>query len=490
MNIKKLRPGDFFDGIVKITRKAKPGPVIYIVTDGTASIDAVTKDAPFDVEDVVQLQGSVSERAGKLQIEIGSIKKANADFSQIIKEKSKPIDRPLSIQSDRLTKLKPYFLKIAQRIRRAILEGQPLMLRHHADADGISAALAIEHAAKELMIETGIDPAYNLFRSPSKAPFYDTADMLKDIGSAKRLTGQFKQKNPLIIIIDNGSTPEDVFAMKSMHTLGFEIIIMDHHNPVVLENKKTSVCPYVAIHLNPYIEGLDGRTSAGMLCYETARLIHETYDEPFLPAVTGISDHCDIPETDAYIAASGTDKDRLSKIGIAMDFVSYNLRFDSASGMYEELYANPALVDILMEKIQKGMDTQLQSTLPYVKSQDIGGVMFSHIDLERYTVRFTYPTPGKVIGMIHDKLAEETHGPVLSLGYLSDMVIVRATHPVLPVATIIEKLQKKFPEANVDGGGHECAGTLKFVSAHRDFILEEIKHLLKEARDKQLEEAQ
>lgn len=486
MNINKLRSGDIYDGIVKITRRAKPGPVIYIVTDGTGSIDAVIKDAQFDVDDIVKIQGTVTERAGKLQIDLVTIKKAEADFSKIIEEQSKPTDRALSIQSDRLTKMKPEFLKIAHRIRKAVIEGQPIMIRHHADADGISAGLTLEHAVKKLMIDRGTDPAYNIFRSPSKAPFYDTGDMLKDVGSAKRLTEQFKQKKPIIIIVDNGSTPEDVFAMKSMHTLGFEILVIDHHNPVILNDGKTAVCPYVQIHVNPYIYGLDGRTSAGMLCYEIARLIHPEYNEPVIPAVTGISDHCDIPETDAYIQNAGGDAELLKKIGIAMDFVSYNLRFDSASGIYEELYTNPALVNVLMDQVQKGMDTQLQSALPYVKSQEIGGVMFSHIDLERYTVRFTYPTPGKVIGMIHDKIAEQHNGPVFSIGYVSDMIIIRATHPVLPVATIIESLQKKYPEANVDGGGHECAGTIKCVSAHLGVILEAIKQLLKDVRQQNI----
>ena len=55
------------------------------------------------------------------------------------------------------------------------------------------------------------------------------------------------------------------------------------------------------------------------------------------------------------------------------------------------------------------------------------------------------------------------------------MVILRATQPVLPIAKIIEKLQQDIPEANVDGGGHECAGTIKFVSAHLYAVLENIK---------------
>jgi len=55
------------------------------------------------------------------------------------------------------------------------------------------------------------------------------------------------------------------------------------------------------------------------------------------------------------------------------------------------------------------------------------------------------------------------------------MIIVRATKPILPVQKIIEIIQAKLPEANADGGGHECAGTIKFVPAHMDAVLQIIK---------------
>ena len=60
------------------------------------------------------------------------------------------------------------------------------------------------------------------------------------------------------------------------------------------------------------------------------------------------------------------------------------------------------------------------------------------------------------------------------------MIILRATKPVLPIAKIIKKLKKDLPNANVDGGGHEMAGAIKFVSAHLTEILENFKNQIKE----------
>lgn len=474
------KDGDYFDGIVKITRKAIPGPVIFSVSDGEKTIDAVTKTSDFDVDDVVKIAGPVSERAGRLQIEIKSITRADADFDSILLEKSVPKRTEFSISSERYEKMKPRFLEIATRIRKAVLGNQPILIRHHNDSDGINSGLAIEKACKGLMNRVGINPDYNLFRSPSKAPFYEVMDVFKDISSAKRLVDGHDQKSPLILVLDNGSTPEDSFAFKMLNSMGYEAIVIDHHNPVIMNGDKTSVCPYLSYHLNPYMFGLDSQTSAGMLCYEMARFIDEEFDSPMMPAVAAISDRCVIPETEAYIQNSGMKREELTKIGTAIDFIAYQMKFDSGKGVFEEVYKNPAMVDMINEKVKEGIDTQLMSTLPYLRTQEINGIVFSHIDLEKYTLRFTYPTPGKVIGMIHDKVAEGKDSvPVLSVGYVSDMIIIRATKPVLPVQKIISNLQKELPEANVDGGGHEMAGTIKFVPAHLTTILEKIKDMLR-----------
>ncbi|MGV8151142.1 MAG: DHH family phosphoesterase [Candidatus Woesearchaeota archaeon] len=478
-----LKPGDQFDGIVKIIRKAKPGPVIFSVTDGTMSIDAVTKDSKFESDDVVRLEGFVTERQGRMQIEIIHMEKSNKDFDKILAEQAKLVRTEFSIKSKRYDLMSDKFIKIAERIRLAIITGEPILIRHHNDADGITSGLTIEIACKQLMEKRGIDPSHNLYRSPSRAPFYEIADVFRDWSLSNRIVS-FDQKKPLIIVVDNGSTPEDKAGFQILKALGHHAIVIDHHNPVIIKDGKTSVCEYLDLHLNPYMYGLDSKTSAGMLCYELSRFISEDFDNPVMPAAAAIADRCDIEETESYIKNSRLTREDLTKIGVAIDFAAYQMKFDSGNGIFEELYNNMNIVKILNDQVTKGVETQLQSTLPYLRTQEINGVIFSHIDLEKYTLRFTYPTPGKVLGMIHDQIAlGKENTPVLTIGYVSDMIIIRATHPVLPVHTIIEKLQKKQPHANVDGGGHEMAGTIKFVTAHLTTIIEFIKDELKKIKN-------
>ena len=58
--------------------------------------------------------------------------------------------------------------------------------------------------------------------------------------------------------------------------------------------------------------------------------------------------------------------------------------------------------------------------------------------------------------------------PILTLAYGPDFAVIRATDAVNEIFSfnlnnIISKLMIQIPEAGIDGGGHECAGSLKFV---------------------------
>jgi RecJ-like exonuclease len=476
-----LKNGDFFKGDVKIIRKAKPGPVVFIVTNGLGAVEAVIKDSEFNVSDVVYIEGYVNEHKGRTQIEIQKISKSNFDFEAILSAKSAPTRTNFSISSDRFEKMKPEMVKIASKIRSSILKGQPIMIRHHNDSDGVISGLSLELSCLSFMQEQGIDPKFLLFRSPSKAPYYSSGDVLRDLVLSKRFVEEDSKMKPLIIIADNGSTPEDSLGLSILATLGYECIVIDHHNPVEInENGETSVDMYLVAHLNPYKVGLDSKTSAGMLCYEIGRMVSATFENHLFPAVAGISDRCDIQETEDYISKTKMQRQELSKIGTSIDYISFQLKHDAGKGVFEQLFENQKFVEIIYTEVGKGFETQLQSSLPYLRSQEINGVVFSTIDLLKYTMRFTFPAPGAVLSRIHEVVNSEKIGnPCLTVGIVEDMFIIRANQKILPVQEIIDYLKTKYPEANVDGGGHEMAGAIRFISAHSEKLLEEIKTMLK-----------
>jgi len=45
---------------------------------------------------------------------------------------------------------------------------------------------------------------------------------------------------------------------------------------------------------------------------------------------------------------------------------------------------------------------------------------------------------------------------------------------------MIKRIKKDVPHSHVEGGGHECAGAIKFVPAHLNNIIEDIKQQIRE----------
>lgn len=481
LNLCDLTEGSYFCNTVKIVRKFIPGPTIFVITDGFGFSDAVTKQSSYEVGDIVEISGLVSDRNGQLRIEIDKIKKSEKDFDAIVEEKSQVPKRSLSISTEKMNVLEPKIKEIAQKIRKAILLNKPIFIRHHADADGITSGLAIEHATRAFMKKIGVNPSFNLYRSPSKAPYYEKTDLFKDLVMTKRLVNEKNQEDPLFLILDNGSTPEDEFAHKALKTLGYDIIVVDHHNPVDYEGSTSSVCKYLIGHLNPYLHGFDGNISAGMLSYEVARFINPDYDEPLLPAASALGDRCEGDERDAYLANAGMEFEDLDKLPSVIDYLAYHFKFDSGKGVYEELFNTPAFRDHVYEDMEIQIEKQLGTARPHRITEVIGNVVLNLIDIENYTSKFVYPPAGKTTGMLHDEVVEmeeKKEGEtkvVITIGYFSDMMIFRETEAVLPVPTLVEELAREFPEGNVEGGGHECAGTIKFSKNDFDKILKSIK---------------
>jgi RecJ-like exonuclease len=179
--------------------------------------------------------------------------------------------------------------KAARIIRKAVFSAQPIILRHHADADGICSAVAIEQAVTALIRESGgdFDADYFLFkRAPSKAPFYEIEDITRDLDFALKDHIRYGQKLPLILLTDNGSTEEDLPSLKMAKVYGLSLVVIDHHHPDEIVDQ------YLAAHVNPYhVEGDFGIT-AGMLGTEVARLINPRVEQYIrhIPAIAGFGD--------------------------------------------------------------------------------------------------------------------------------------------------------------------------------------------------------
>jgi len=223
------------------------GPTIFIVSDGTASLALKGFEKPgeraypdIDVGDLIRANVEVSEYEGELEGEFKSIGKLSEGEKDELAKKIEEIqlsrakvDAPeFLIKSVILDKLKDRFVKAATEIRLAIIQQRPIIVRHHNDTDGYSSGYALERAILPLILKehSGEKAGWEFFlRAPCAAPFYEIDDSIRDSANSLRNNAKFSNKMPLVIIADNGSSPEDLMAIKHGKIHGMDFIVVDHH---------------------------------------------------------------------------------------------------------------------------------------------------------------------------------------------------------------------------------------------------------------------
>lgn len=474
--------------------KQTGGPTIFTVADDSGIVfcaaferAGVRAYADIDSEMMVRVLGEVTLRNNQVQIEIKSMKRLwGGDASgvkelieQAIDRRAEPSETQFLVKSDIMTRLLPAMKAVAKEIRRAVLKGRPIVVRHHADADGITAAVAIEMAILPLIAEvSGPDAEYhNYRRAPSKAPFYELEDVTKDLTYALEDQTRHGQKMPLIILMDNGSTEEDVPAMRQAQVYGLEMLVVDHHHPHKIVDQ------FLIAHVNPAHAGGDFGLTTGMLATEIARMIHPEVENKIrhFPAVSAVGDRSEAPEAESYIklVEDKYRKDDLKKIALALDYEAFWQRFNDGRGLINDILClgrldrHQKIVELLCEQANAAIDEQLRATMGNVKSTKLpNGIVMNVLDVENFAHKFTFPPPGKTSGEVHDRLCQKYAGkPVVTIGYGPDFAVLRSRGVRMNIPQMVKELMEEIPNGGVSGGGHLVVGSIKFVGGMRKDVL-------------------
>ncbi|NLZ30860.1 MAG: S1 RNA-binding domain-containing protein, partial [Methanomicrobiales archaeon] len=398
--------------------KQTSGPTIFTIVDesGTgnaaAFIEAGVRAYPeIELGDIVALTGEVMQRNNQLQIEVASMMALEAGDAARVRERidaaldkrAEPLDIPFLIESDVLEALRPQMRRVAREVRKAVMTSRPIILRHHADADGICAAVAVEQAVTALIRESGgdFDAEYFLFkRSPSKAPFYEIEDITRDLDFALKDHARYGQKMPMILLMDNGSTDEDIPSLKVTRIYDLPVMVVDHHHP------DESVDEYLIAHVNPYHVGGDYGLTAGMLGAEIARLINPAVEDQIrhLPAIAGTGDRSEAPEHIRYLALAAPEysEDDCRDIALALDYEQFWLRFSDGREIVKDIVnlggdpiRHERLVSLLVDEANSAIEEQVEVVMPHVKSRMLpNGAHLFMLDVELFAHRFTFPPPG------------------------------------------------------------------------------------------------
>ncbi|MFB6138554.1 MAG: DHH family phosphoesterase [Halobacteriaceae archaeon] len=478
--------------------KQTSGPTIFQIRDGEAIVPCAAFETAgvrafpeVDVGDLVHATGAVERREGAVQIEVADLEALEGDAAETVAAEleaateaaAAPPDVDPLVEWPALEKLRPDLERVATRLRRAVLEGRPIRIRHHADGDGMCASVPMELALGNFVESVSLDGdarRHLLRRSPSKAPFYEMEDATRDLNFALTDRERHGQKLPLLLMIDNGSTEEDVPAYRALDRYDVPVVVVDHHHP-----DPEAVDDLLAEHVNPYLAGEDYRITAGMLCVELARLVDPdlTDDLRHVPAVAGLADRSAADAMRDYLALAddaGYDEAHLRDVSEALDFAAHYLRYDPGTPLVADVLdvageedRHGDLVDLFAERSRAAVDEQLDAVEPHVEQCTVeNGAVLQLADLEEYARRFTYPAPGKTTGEIHDRAVAETGGPVLTVGYGPDFAVLRSDGVRLDIPQMVEDLNDEFEGGGVRGGGHLVVGSIKFVAGMREDVLD------------------
>lgn len=492
--------------------KQTGGPTIFQVRDGTGIVPCTAFEGAgvrsypdVEVGDLVHVTGQVERRNGGRQVEVDELDvldgeraaDAKVRLETSLEERSQPHEIEPLIEWPALDPMLSGLEEVAQLIRRTVLEGRPIRMRHHADGDGMCAAVPVALAIERFIAEIHEDDdaaQHLLKRLPSKAPFYEMEDATRDLNYSLGDRARHGQKLPLLLMLDNGSTEEDVPAYETLAHYDIPIAAVDHHHP-----DPEAVEDLLAAHVNPYLHGEDYRITTGMLCVELARMIDPTITDELrhVPAVAGIADRSKADAIDDYLDLAreeGYDEADLEDVSEALDYAAHWLRYSAGRSLIADVLdlggdtdRHAELVDFLAERAQHDIDEQLAATMPHTEREQLeNGAHLCRIDVENHAHRFTFPAPGTTTGEIHDRVVEETGDPVITIGYGPDFAVLRSDGVRLDIPQMVSELVEEIDGGGVSGGGHLVVGSIKFVKGMREEVLDA---LVEKMSDAELDEA-
>ncbi|WP_224269540.1 DHH family phosphoesterase [Haloprofundus salinisoli] len=488
--------------------KQTGGPTIFHVADDTGIVSCAAFDEAgvraypeVGLDDLVRIDGRVETHDGTTQVEVSSLAALDGERAETVQdrldaamaERAEPHTVEPLVEWPAFEKLRDDLREVARLLRRTVLEGRPIRVRHHADGDGMCASIPVQFALENFIAEVHENPdaPLHLFkRLPSKAPFYEMEDVTRDLNFALEGQARHGQKLPLLLMLDNGSTEEDVPAYQNLAHYDMPIAVVDHHHP-----DPEAVEPLLDAHVNPYLYDEDYRITTGMMCVELARMIDPDITDELrhVPAVAGLADRSKAEVMDEFVALAeeqGYDRDDLGDIGEALDYAAHWLRYSEGKALVNDVLnvgcdddeRHRELVEFLSARAERDVADQLDAVEDHVEHERLkSDARLYTVDLDNFAHRFTYPAPGKTTGELHDRKVRETGEPVITIGYGPDFAVLRSDGVRLDIPQMVAELNDEVRGGGVSGGGHLVVGSIKFVKGMREEVIDSLVEKMAEA---------
>ncbi|MFC4408376.1 DHH family phosphoesterase [Haloarchaeobius iranensis] len=467
-----------------ISVRQTSGPTVFEVRDETGVVEVAAFEEAgvraypdVEVDDVVRLEGEVERHHDEVQIEtevLSTLEDEDAAtvadrMDAALDEQADPGSVDLLADHDAVAAVADEIRDVATEIRRAVIQGRPVVVRHTATADGYVAGAAIERAVLPLVAaeHERQDAQYHFCeRRPLDDTVYGMDAATDDVTNMLDARERHGEQLPLVLLVDLGSTLESREGYELLDVYGAECLVVDSGYPdeTVVDDLDGIVDPHLAG------DDVTDVTTSALAANVAAHVNDEVRDDlAHLPAVSYWQDtpeaYTDLA-SEAGFAEDDTDELR-EAVGLEAFYQSYKDKRELITDiLFEEA---DGLAGHVSEQFRTKLDRELQTARRNLSTRSADGVEFAILDADAFSNRFDFPPTELLLDALHRSEATETDDDLVTLGLDEDELHVRSTSPI-DVRTVGDEVA-----AQVDGGGVSVVGGrdghVEFLAGERDAVL-------------------
>jgi RecJ-like exonuclease len=466
------------EGEIESARQTS-GPTVFQLRDETGTVECAAFEeagvrAYPEVEegDIVRIEGEVERRRGDIQVETEGLVVLEAEerdavterMEEAVVQRARPAEFEPLTDDEAVEAVAEEIRDAATAIRRAVIEGRPIVVRHADTADGYAASSAIERAALPLIRdEHGAgDAEYHYFdRRPLEGSVYDMNDATKDITTMLQNRDRHGETLPLFVFVGAGGSAESIDGFDLLDTYDARRVVVDER---AIEE---GVAEAVDILVSPTLEG-DYETSATVLGATVA--VHVNSDvRAELGHLPAVSFWADTPaQYTALAAETGYDAEdtRMLREAVALE-AFYQSYEDKRELISDLLFADEAddpvgLAEHISEQFRTRLDAEIETAEANIEERTVDGETILVLDTESYTHQYEFPP----VTLLLDELARRHEDAGALVGVGTDEAYIRS-HADVDVRAVAEQASEAAPKAALDVRGARD-GRVEFLAGERE----------------------
>jgi RecJ-like exonuclease len=447
------------------------GPTVFTLRDETGTVECAAFEAAgvraypdVDEGDVVRIEGELERRRGELQVETEALAVLEEDerdevserMQEALVQRARPDSVELLAEDPVVEAVTEAVADVATAVRRAVIEGRPVVVRHAGTVDGYVAGAAIERATLPLVRDQhgGADAEYHQFeRRPLEGSVYDMDDATRDVTTMLDAEQRHDEPVPLFVFVGAGS-PESVDGLNLLDVYGARRVVVDDR-PVA-----PAVADAAEVALSP-----DERTTATVLAGALAATVNPDVrdDLRHLPAVSSWDDPASEYADLAASAGYETDDSRVLREALAL-VAHYQAYEDKRELVADLLFADDAdvgLAEHVSEQYRTRMETAIDTAQANLERHSLNGRTVLVLDTDAYTHRYEFPPTALLL----DELYRREDAAAL-VGLDRDECLVRSGAD-LDIDDLVAAARDHAPGAALDARGSRD-GRVEFLVGERE----------------------